>query len=44
MHKSKEEVMSLTPVERRWQIEKFLDQKQRENEAIESAKRKAKRK
>jgi len=42
MHMSKQDSMSLPVHERKWMIQRFIEQKQRENEEIEKA-RKAKK-
>jgi hypothetical protein len=42
MHIDRKSCMSLPINERKWIIERFIQQKERENEALESAKRNAK--
>ncbi len=42
MHMSKQDSMTLPVHERKWLIQRFIDQKKRENEAMEKA-RKAKK-
>lgn len=42
MKQSRENFMSLPINERKWLIDRFIQQKEKENEAIESARRKAK--
>lgn len=42
LHLPRESFMTLPINERKWLIERFIAQKERENEAMESAKRKAK--
>ena len=44
LHREMEEIMSLPINERKWLIERFVKQKEKENEAVEAAKRKAKKK
>ncbi len=39
MHMSKQDCMSLPVHERKWLIQRFIQQKQKENEAIERAKK-----
>lgn len=41
---ARESFMSLPINERKWLIERFIQQKEKENEALEAAKRKAKQK
>ena len=40
--RSRKDVMGMPINERKWLIERYIQQKERENEALESAKRKAK--
>ena len=42
MHQSRENFMSLPRNERKWIISRFIQQKEKENEAMEAARRKAK--
>ena len=42
LHQPKSECMSLPIYERKWIINKFIEEKEKENAAMESAKRKAK--
>lgn len=42
MHIAKKDVLDLDPEERKWMINRFVEQKKRENEEIERAKAKAK--
>lgn len=42
MRQSRDNFMSLPINERKWLIERFIKQKEKENQAIEAAKRKAK--
>jgi hypothetical protein len=42
MRQSRENFMSLPINERKWLITRFIEQKEKENEAMESARRKAK--
>lgn len=44
MHLSRESFMSLPINQRKWLIARFIEQKEKENEAMESARRKAKSK
>lgn len=44
MRQSRDNFMTLPINERKWLIDKFIKQKEKENEAIEAAKRKAKMK
>jgi hypothetical protein len=44
LHLSRDNCMALPINERKWMIERFIQQKERENQAIEAAKRKAKHK
>lgn len=44
LHLPRESFMSLPINERKWLIERFIQQKEKENEALEAAKRKAKQK
>ena len=44
MRQSRENFMTLPINERKWLIERFIQQKEKENEAMESARRKAKTK
>jgi hypothetical protein len=39
---SKKDSMSLLVMERKWLIQRFIEQKQKENDAMESERRKAK--
>lgn len=39
MHMSRIECMSIPVHERKWMIQRFIDQKRKENEAIDKAKR-----
>lgn len=43
LHREVDEVMRMPINERKWYIERFVVQKQKEHDAMESAKRKAKR-
>ena len=42
MHMSKQDCMSLPVHERKWLIQRFIDQKRKENEAIERDKKQKK--
>lgn len=42
MNQSRDHFMTLPINERKWLIERFIQQKEKENEALESARRKAK--
>lgn len=42
MRQSRENFMSLPINERKWLVNRFIEQKEKENEAMESARRKAK--
>jgi len=44
LHLSRDDCMVMPINERKWMIERFIKQKQRENEAMEAARRKAKSK
>jgi hypothetical protein len=43
MRQSRDNFLSLPINERKWMIDRFIKQKERESEAMESAKKKAKR-
>ena len=42
LRQSREEFLSLPINERKWMIDRFIKQKEKENEAMETARRKAK--
>jgi hypothetical protein len=42
LNRSRKDVMQMPINERKWLVERFIQQKERENEALEAAKRKAK--
>jgi hypothetical protein len=44
LRQSRDDFLALPINERKWMIERFIKQKERENDAMESARRKAKRK
>ena len=44
LHMSKRDAMTMPIHERKWLIQRFIEQKRRENEAIEKARRKTKSK
>lgn len=44
LRQSRDNFLSLPINQRKWMIERFITQKDKENEAMESARRKAKRK
>jgi hypothetical protein len=44
MRQSREDFLSLPINERKWMIDRFITQKERENEAMESARKKARSK
>jgi hypothetical protein len=42
LNRSRKDVMQMPINERKWLVERFIQQKERENEPLEAAKRKAK--
>jgi hypothetical protein len=42
LHRGRKDVMQMPINERKWVVERFIQQKERENEALEAAKRKSK--